>query len=162
MSSEGWHFNICLHSREQQQRGALLIPISASVTLELLLDSLLKKTKNPCHALWMNTSWLCVCVCVTLPHRRQGFSSDYCISLFSPPSSFSYIFLPGTLMILKSACSYNASYIDRLISVFMRSLQKMVREHLSPQQANPGVTETSTGTQTEQMGIQLGNIYLFI
>ncbi|MEQ2174097.1 hypothetical protein GOODEAATRI_004275, partial [Goodea atripinnis] len=50
----------------------------------------------------------------------------------------------GTLMILKSACSYNASYIDRLISVFMRSLQKMVREHLSPQQANPGVTETST------------------
>lgn len=49
-------------------------------------------------------------------------------------------------MILKSACSHNASYIDRLISVFMRSLQKMVREHLSPQQANPGVTETSTGT----------------
>lgn len=48
-------------------------------------------------------------------------------------------------MILKSACSYNASYIDRLISVFMRSLQKMVREHLSPQQANPGVTEASTG-----------------
>ncbi|XP_047232953.1 transformation/transcription domain-associated protein isoform X2 [Girardinichthys multiradiatus] len=52
----------------------------------------------------------------------------------------------GTLMILKSACSYNASYIDRLISVFMRSLQKMVREHLSPQQANPGVNETSTVT----------------
>ncbi|XP_061561693.1 transformation/transcription domain-associated protein isoform X2 [Phycodurus eques] len=52
----------------------------------------------------------------------------------------------GTLMILKSACSYNASYIDRLISVFMRSLQKMVREHLSPQQANPTVTETSTVT----------------
>uniref|UniRef100_A0A7N8XSK2 Transformation/transcription domain-associated protein n=1 Tax=Mastacembelus armatus TaxID=205130 RepID=A0A7N8XSK2_9TELE len=52
----------------------------------------------------------------------------------------------GTLMILKSACSYNASYIDRLISVFMRSLQKMVREHLSPQQANPGVTETSMVT----------------
>ncbi|XP_057681924.1 transformation/transcription domain-associated protein isoform X2 [Corythoichthys intestinalis] len=52
----------------------------------------------------------------------------------------------GTLMILKSACSYNASYIDRLISVFMRSLQKMVREHLSPQQANPTVTEASTVT----------------
>uniref|UniRef100_A0A3Q2UJ62 Transformation/transcription domain-associated protein n=1 Tax=Fundulus heteroclitus TaxID=8078 RepID=A0A3Q2UJ62_FUNHE len=49
-----------------------------------------------------------------------------------------------TLMILKSACSYNSSYIDRLISVFMRSLQKMVREHLSPQQANPAATETST------------------
>lgn len=53
-------------------------------------------------------------------------------------------------MILKSACSYNASYIDRLISVFMRSLQKMVREHLSPQQTNPGVTETSTGTFKDQ------------
>uniref|UniRef100_A0AAY5EIW4 Transformation/transcription domain-associated protein n=1 Tax=Electrophorus electricus TaxID=8005 RepID=A0AAY5EIW4_ELEEL len=51
----------------------------------------------------------------------------------------------GTLMILKSACSYNPSYIDRLISVFMRSLQKMVREHLSPQ-ANPGATETSAVT----------------
>ncbi|XP_064806545.1 transformation/transcription domain-associated protein isoform X5 [Oncorhynchus masou masou] len=52
----------------------------------------------------------------------------------------------GTLMILKSACSYNSSYIDRLISVFMRSLQKMVREHLSPQQATPGPTEASTVT----------------
>ncbi|MGL4666610.1 MAG: hypothetical protein ACRCWR_01615 [Saezia sp.] len=34
--------------------------------------------------------------------------------------------------------------MDRLISVFMRSLQKMVREHLSPQ-PNPGAAETSTG-----------------
>ncbi len=66
---------------------------------------------------------------------------------FSHPfTPHAFICLPGTLMILKSACSYNASYIDRLISVFMRSLQKMVREHLSPQQANPGATETSTGT----------------
>lgn len=56
-----------------------------------------------------------------------------------------FLSLPGTLMILKSACSYNSSYIDRLISVFMRSLQKMVREHLSPQQATPGPTEASTG-----------------
>ncbi|XP_059388027.1 transformation/transcription domain-associated protein isoform X1 [Carassius carassius] len=51
----------------------------------------------------------------------------------------------GTLMILKSACSNNSSYIDRLISVFMRSLQKMVREHLNPQ-PNPGAAETSTVT----------------
>ncbi|XP_048027603.1 LOW QUALITY PROTEIN: transformation/transcription domain-associated protein [Megalobrama amblycephala] len=51
----------------------------------------------------------------------------------------------GTLMILKSACSNNSSYIDRLISVFMRSLQKMVREHLSPQ-PNAGAAETSTVT----------------
>ncbi|KAI8515281.1 hypothetical protein Bbelb_060940, partial [Branchiostoma belcheri] len=37
----------------------------------------------------------------------------------SPSSLF------GTLWILKSACVNNASYIDRLISVFMRTLQKM-------------------------------------
>ncbi|XP_012878859.1 PREDICTED: transformation/transcription domain-associated protein [Dipodomys ordii] len=51
----------------------------------------------------------------------------------------------GTLMILKSACSNNPSYIDRLISVFMRSLQKMVREHLNPQAAS-GSTEAAAGT----------------
>ncbi|OWK61904.1 Transformation/transcription domain-associated protein [Lonchura striata] len=51
----------------------------------------------------------------------------------------------GTLMILKSACSNNPSYIDRLISVFMRSLQKMVREHLNPQ-ATAGTAEANTGT----------------
>ncbi|PKU33619.1 transformation transcription domain-associated protein isoform x1 [Limosa lapponica baueri] len=51
----------------------------------------------------------------------------------------------GTLMILKSACSNNPSYIDRLISVFMRSLQKMVREHLNPQAA-AGTAEANTGT----------------
>lgn len=50
----------------------------------------------------------------------------------------------GTLMILKSACSNNPSYIDRLISVFMRSLQKMVREHLNPQAA-AGTAEANTG-----------------
>ncbi|MGH0130165.1 UNVERIFIED_CONTAM: hypothetical protein FKN15_048943 [Acipenser sinensis] len=48
-------------------------------------------------------------------------------------------------MILKSACSNNPSYIDRLISVFMRSLQKMVRDHLNPQ-ATPGAVEPSTVT----------------
>ncbi|XP_058851892.1 transformation/transcription domain-associated protein isoform X5 [Acipenser ruthenus] len=51
----------------------------------------------------------------------------------------------GTLMILKSACSNNPSYIDRLISVFMRSLQKMVRDHLNPQ-ATPGAVEPSAVT----------------
>ncbi|XP_072415930.1 transformation/transcription domain-associated protein isoform X1 [Chiloscyllium punctatum] len=51
----------------------------------------------------------------------------------------------GTLMILKSACSNNPSYIDRLISVFMRSLQKMVRDHLNPQ-TTQGPSETSTVT----------------
>nr|XP_054766791.1 transformation/transcription domain-associated protein-like [Lytechinus pictus] len=38
----------------------------------------------------------------------------------------------GTLMILKAACTNNISYIDRLITVFMRALQKMAKEHLSP------------------------------
>lgn len=47
-------------------------------------------------------------------------------------------------MILKSACCNNPSYIDRLISVFMRSLQKMVREHLNPQAAS-GSTEATAG-----------------
>lgn len=47
-------------------------------------------------------------------------------------------------MILKSACCNNPSYIDRLISVFMRSLQKMVREHLNPQTAS-GSTEATAG-----------------
>ncbi|XP_055746220.1 transformation/transcription domain-associated protein isoform X3 [Salvelinus fontinalis] len=63
----------------------------------------------------------------------------------------------GTLMILKSACSYNSSYIDRLISVFMRSLQKMVREHLSPQQATPGPTEAST-ERTGGRGSESGSL----
>lgn len=53
-------------------------------------------------------------------------------------------YILGTLMILKSACSNNPSYIDRLISVFMRSLQKMVREHLNPQAAS-GSTEATSG-----------------
>ena len=45
----------------------------------------------------------------------------------APPSS-----LFGTLMMLKAACINNACYIDRLISSFMRVLQRMVREHLTP------------------------------
>lgn len=53
-------------------------------------------------------------------------------------------------MILKSACSNNPSYIDRLISVFMRSLQKMVREHLSPQ-ATSGSTEATSGDRLGPM-----------
>ena len=45
----------------------------------------------------------------------------------APPSS-----LFGTLMMLKAACINNACYIDRLIIPFMRVLQRMAREHLSP------------------------------
>lgn len=56
-------------------------------------------------------------------------------------------------MILKSACCNNPSYIDRLISVFMRSLQKMVREHLNPQAAS-GSTEATAGNS-----LQLGLVF---
>lgn len=38
----------------------------------------------------------------------------------------------GTLMILKAACTHNQQYIDRLITSFMRVLQRMAREHLTP------------------------------
>ncbi|XP_071454988.1 transformation/transcription domain-associated protein [Hetaerina americana] len=38
----------------------------------------------------------------------------------------------GTLMVLKAACAHNPCYIDRLITSFMRVLQRMTREHLSP------------------------------
>ncbi|XP_015681343.1 transformation/transcription domain-associated protein, partial [Protobothrops mucrosquamatus] len=60
----------------------------------------------------------------------------------------------GTLMILKSACSNNPSYIDRLISVFMRSLQKMVREHLN-QQAQAGTVEANTAGTSELVMLSL-------
>ncbi|CAG2064327.1 unnamed protein product [Timema podura] len=39
--------------------------------------------------------------------------------------------LYGTLMMLKAACVNNQSYIDRLITPFMRVLQRMTKEHLS-------------------------------
>jgi transformation/transcription domain-associated protein len=35
-------------------------------------------------------------------------------------------------MILKAACQNNIAYIDRLITTFMRVMQKMAREHLQP------------------------------
>ncbi len=38
----------------------------------------------------------------------------------------------GTLMMLKAACVSNPSYIDRLITIFMRVLQRMAKEHLNP------------------------------
>ena len=44
-----------------------------------------------------------------------------------PPAS-----LFGTLMMLKAACISNSCYIDRLISSFMRVLQRLAKEHLQP------------------------------
>uniref|UniRef100_A0A8D2JJ48 Transformation/transcription domain associated protein n=1 Tax=Varanus komodoensis TaxID=61221 RepID=A0A8D2JJ48_VARKO len=59
-----------------------------------------------------------------------------------------------TLMILKSACTNNPSYIDRLISVFMRSLQKMVREHLN-QQSQAVTAEVNTAGTSELVMLSL-------
>ncbi|KAL0100349.1 hypothetical protein PUN28_019603 [Cardiocondyla obscurior] len=49
----------------------------------------------------------------------------------------------GTLMMLKAACTNNPSYIDRLITPFMRVLHKMAKEHLQPTQteASPVMSE---------------------
>lgn len=60
-------------------------------------------------------------------------------------------------MILKSACCNNPSYIDRLISVFMRSLQKMVREHLNPQAAS-GSTEATAGDSLGLVSLLQGRV----
>jgi len=41
-------------------------------------------------------------------------------------------------MILKAACMNNPFYIDRLLTSFMRVLQRMAREHLAPTTPNLG------------------------
>lgn len=41
----------------------------------------------------------------------------------------------GTLMMLKAACTNNPSYIDRLITPFMRVLHRMAKDHLHSTQA---------------------------
>ena len=44
-------------------------------------------------------------------------------------------------MILKASCMHNPCYIDRLITSFMRVLQRMAREHLTPStpESSPGI-----------------------
>ena len=54
--------------------------------------------------------------------------------------------LLGTLMLLKAACTNNPCYIDRLITSFMRALQRMTREHLVPP---TGGSSTAAATVTE-------------
>merc|ERR1712020_883386 len=62
----------------------------------------------------------------------------------APPSS-----LFGTLMMLKAACINNACYIDRLITSFMRVLQRMAREHLAP------ITTENTAAASELLILSL-------
>ena len=50
----------------------------------------------------------------------------------------------GTLMMLKAACTNNQSYIDRIISPFMRVLHRMAKDHLHP-----------TQTENNQVGSEL-------
>lgn len=57
----------------------------------------------------------------------------------SPTASPSTLF--GTLMILKAACVSNPAYIDRLITPFMRVLQRMHKEHIQATDSNPVATE---------------------
>ena len=52
---------------------------------------------------------------------------NYEKNLQAPPAT-----LFGTLMMLKAACINNSCYIDRLISSFMRVLQRLAKEHLQP------------------------------
>jgi transformation/transcription domain-associated protein len=56
----------------------------------------------------------------------EGLSS-YDKATPAPPSS-----LLSAILILKSACNGNPAYLDRLISTFMRVLQRLAKEHLNP------------------------------
>lgn len=62
--------------------------------------------------------------------------SNYEKNLSASPSS-----LFGTLMMLKAACVNNHSYIDRLITPFMKVLHRMAREHLQP--TNPDTSSVT-------------------
>ena len=161
VSSEGWHFNICLHSREQQRRGALLIPISASVTQELLLDSLLKKTKSPCHALWMNTSWRCVCVWVCVCPTDVRVSHQIIVFPFShhhPPSP-TFFFQEHWWSWSRPAATMPAILTDS----FQCSCAHCRRWCGNTWALSRPIQGSLKQTQVhEQMWIQLGNIYLFI
>lgn len=46
----------------------------------------------------------------------------------------------GAIMMLKAACSSNPSYVDRLITPFIRVIQRMAREHTLANQETPAAT----------------------
>lgn len=135
----GWLFTFIFPPQSCDLRNALLIHFF--VPLSLPGNSVRFLQKRPCNTTTgtkelhpKSLAGACRLLSLTVSWGQWGVML---------PASLSSL-LPGTLMILKSACSNNSSYIDRLISVFMLSLQKMVREHLSPQ-PNAGAAETSTG-----------------
>ncbi|XP_058799221.1 transformation/transcription domain-associated protein [Phymastichus coffea] len=57
------------------------------------------------------------------------------LSLYEKTATAQPSSLFGTLMMLKAACTNNQSYIDRMISSFMRVLLRMAKDHLHPTQA---------------------------
>ncbi len=69
--------------------------------------------------------------------------------------------LLSTVLILKAACSGNACYLDRLISQFMRVLQRLVREHLhfpgsmASVSANTGSQDSNASLISEMIVISL-------
>lgn len=65
-------------------------------------------------------------------------------NLQAPPAT-----LFGTLMMLKAACISNSCYIDRLISSFMRVLQRLAKEHLQPS------TQDNTAAASELLILSL-------
>lgn len=60
----------------------------------------------------------------------------------------------GTLMLLKAACTSNPCYIDRLITSFMRALQRMAREHLLPS-STPSATPENGYTPSDMLILSL-------
>ncbi len=137
----GWLFTFIFPPQSCDLRNALLMLFFSSLSSSFTENSVRFLRKCPCNTTTgtkelhpKSLAGACRLLSLTVSWGQRGIIL---------PASLSSFF-PGTLMILKSACSNNSSYIDRLISVFMRSLQKMVREHLSPQ-PNPGAAETSTG-----------------
>lgn len=155
--AQGDFLHLSLLPRVPAPKKALLILSAPHLSSYLSQISLKWPCNSECET---ETAFKVVCISAKRPcngaikEMLYPWASSTLISrsfyLFFGHSLFLLSLCTGTLMILKSACSYNSSYIDRLISVFMRSLQKMVREHLSPQ-TNPGATETSAGKQPRSL-----------
>ena len=74
------------------------------------------------------------------------------VLFFNRTTSGSPSQLFGTLMILKAACMHNTCYIDRLITSFMRVLQRMAREHLTS-----STTEPSPGGSSHSLSVSVSH-----
>ncbi len=125
----GWLFTFIFPPQSCDLRNALLMFFFFFLSPSLPGNSVRFLQKRPCNTTTgtkelhpKSLAGACCLLSLTVSWGQRGIML---------PASLSSL-LPGTLMILKSACSNNSSYIDRLISVFMRSLQKMVRRAPEP------------------------------